>query len=471
MNLKQWCTRDENIRVALSKEYFNLEVGLPHDRKKIARLEEAGGRHSRYFLQHFKKPRILYIDSVGGIISEKTYKLQLQLTDLRKKKICEKVSNKTICWTNWREFANKASDQQRKKVFDAFIRKTPIISPVIKDIHDTIKNTYAEYGLTPLGMYYETEQTNFKTLNKVITQLSKLKQPFKKDFRIACKRLFKKEPSYYDDFYFTGNRLYGDLVPAFKHINPLKTMYSTMKQLGFSRRHITVDDKNRKAKYPSPFCSFVKIPTDIRVSYKFQNPLNTTQAIYHEFGHAMHASNIRKNLPYWQKYSLSNSLSETFSTLFEEVITDPDYLVKQLKVDKDSAEEFIRRATFDRIYGIVFYCANSRFKINFWKNNIPFSKTDAEYAKQIKYFTGLRMPGAYWKLHHILPETSMYVPSYLLAFLRSFEIHNSFKEKYGDWWTNKKAGTALKKIMAPGTQSPVGDFTKLDARKYVKTLC
>ena len=37
------------------------------------------------------------------------------------------------------------------------------------------------------------------------------------------------------------------------------------------------------------------------------------------------------------------------------------------------------------------------------------------YSKLIKEYTGFEMPGEYWLLHHILPDSIMYVPSYLLA--------------------------------------------------------
>jgi len=37
------------------------------------------------------------------------------------------------------------------------------------------------------------------------------------------------------------------------------------------------------------------------------------------------------------------------------------------------------------------------------------------------------MPGQYWMLHHIMPESIMYVPSYLLIAIRAAELGKKLK--------------------------------------------
>lgn len=60
------------------------------------------------------------------------------------------------------------------------------------------------------------------------------------------------------------------------------------------------------------------------------------------------------------------------------------------------------------------------------------------------------MPGEYWLLHHILPDSIMYVPSYLLAAIRAFELEIYMQSKFGNtWWKEKEAGRVLKEIMKP----------------------
>jgi hypothetical protein len=42
----------------------------------------------------------------------------------------------------------------------------------------------------------------------------------------------------------------------------------------------------------------------------------------------------------------------------------------------------------------------------------------------IKEYTGFEMPREYWSLHHILPESIMYVLSYLLAAVTAAKLEN-----------------------------------------------
>ena len=49
----------------------------------------------------------------------------------------------------------------------------------------------------------------------------------------------------------------------------------------------------------------------------------------------------------------------------------------------------------------------------------------------MKKYTSMEMPGQYWMLHHIMPESIMYVPSYLLAAVRAAELEKKLKNYTG----------------------------------------
>ena len=83
---------------------------------------------------------------------------------------------------------------------------------------------------------------------------------------------------------------------------------------------------------------------------------------------------------------------------------------------------------------------------------------------------GIELPGAYWKLHHILPEAMMYVPSYLLAMIRAAEIGKDLQDKYGAWWNSQDAGKHLRKLMQGGSESPVAWFNKPNTHVLITEL-
>ena len=247
-----------------------------------------------------------------------------------------------------------------------------------------------------------------------------------------------------------------------------------MKQMGLNPSKIKIDKKDRPKKYASPFCMALKIPQDVRISFKAENPLNDANSIYHEMGHAIHFSSIKKQLPYWKRICISNGLAETFSIFFEGILTEYDYMIEELKLPKEYAKEIIRRKNFLQLFGAAFYTGNSLFRIAYWHENMKFKNCNKRYAKELKKSMGMKIPGAYWQLHHILPSRLMYVPSYMLAEIQQFKIKQNLREKYGQkWWKSKKAGKEILNLMSKGADSEAGDFsglTKKDIKEYVKKL-
>ena len=93
------------------------------------------------------------------------------------------------------------------------------------------------------------------------------------------------------------------------------------------------------------------------------------------------------------------------------------------------------------------------------------------YSSLIKEYTGFEIPGQYWLLHHILPESIMYVPSYLLAAVRAAELTIHMRDKFGDkWWKEKQSGKNLREIMGPGASIDLSIFSDLDSRTFLNEI-
>jgi len=476
MNLKKWCDKDEKNSIGLRKEYFKFNIGLKYSKPKIKKLEKQSEKHSEFFLKHFQKPEVLKEACVGSIAGSRTYHLELKFHEQRAKDISTKrykYAGKPVNWNTWRQFVVHASDKARKDVFDEFIRKTPKISPIIKKKFDICAKIYAQHGLNPLTDYLKDHKMTLKQLTRAMEQLRDgVKKPFKKQFKHYANKLFCKNPEYYDDFYFVRNALFNDMICGFRKIDPIQSIKRTMREMGLNPNKIQVDSKDRPKKYASPFCMAIHIPDNVWVSFKKENPVEDAKSIYHEFGHAIHFNLINPKKPYWVKNLISNGLAETFSIFFDHFMMDKEYLTKKLKLDPDYADELIRRHKFSNIFSIAFYTGNSLFRIKYWKDKMKFKDCDKAYARELKKSMGMKIPGAYWKLHHILPESLMYVPSYMLA---SVQQHNMLREplskKYGKkWWQNKNSGKLVKKLASPGSDSKAAGFSKLKIKPYLKEL-
>lgn len=222
-----------------------------------------------------------------------------------------------------------------------------------------------------------------------------------------------------------------------------------------------------------PICFFVKIPNDIRILYKKESPYFDLQACFHETGHAMHASSVDAGNDYWDKYRIPMGIAEIFSTLLERLTKNTKFIQSLLLATKDQniIDKLISRTHFMELFFVTFYAANSLMKIEYWMNNLSIDQACELYSRLTKEYIGFEVPGEYWLLHHILPQSIMYVPSYLLAAVRATELDNYMKNIFGEeWWREKEAGKDLREIMKPGAKIDLSIFSNLDSNVFLREI-
>jgi len=485
LNLKEWCNLDEIVYSAETNEQYLQFSGLEYDKKNIENLSKMKFLISEIFVRSFSEPRILLLSSIENISESVTKPLELKLHDLRRTKIKSenfKFNGKQVNWNNWRQFnSNEKDHNKRKIVFDEFIKKTKYISPVINLRFHKIREIYNNFSdklkgnsmrsFSPLDGYLNSEKMNLSQLKDLVSEMGQRAKPlFMKELDLG-NELIGKDPEYYDDFYFFRNRIFRGIEKYFLKINPVITVKKTLKSIGFDFSRIHFDTYDRPSKYPSPICFFVKIPDDIRVLYKSESPYFNLQSCYHETGHAIHASSIDPELNYWEKYKFSMGVAEIFSILIERLTENPFYLKDIGITDNKVLREVVLKNRFMELFFVVFYSANSLLKMEFWNKNLSIYETSRLYEKLIKKYMGLEVPGEYWMLHHILPESIMYVPSYMLAAIRAAELERYLTNRFGEkWWREAKAGKKIKEIMSKGERINLKEFSKLDQNIFMKEI-
>ncbi|MGD1838682.1 MAG: M3 family metallopeptidase [Nitrososphaeraceae archaeon] len=492
MNIEQWCKLDEIIYTMQSNEQYMQYAGFNYSENLMERLANMKLLNSEIFLDFFpEQQRTLFVGSLEDIAYSKTKKLELKLHNTRNKKIKSSkhlFNDVPVNWSTWRQFnSSEKNSVYRKEVFDEFIENTKHISPIIEKRFSTIKDIYQEHEntskldgkcrLSPVSGYLEDENISYEQIIDFIKSLgSKAKKPFKELVIDIGKNTIGKEPEYYDDFYFFRNKIYFTEEKNFVFIDPLNEIKKIFESLEFNFSKIHFDTNNRKNKYPSPICFFVNIPDDIRILYKRESPYFDLQGSFHETGHAMHAISIDKSNTYWDKYRIPMGIAEIFSIFFESLTKNYFYLKELLSNSNnhrynDVINNIRSRNKFMELFFITFYTANSLMKLEYWKKNLSIDQANDLYAKLIKEYTGFEIPGKYWLLHHILPESTMYVPSYLLAAVRAVELENHIKDHFGDfWWKEKGTGNFLKEIIKPGAKINLSEFSKLNTNVLIDNI-
>ena len=489
MNFEQWCKLDEMLYVCQADEEYKQYAGLEHDQELIVKLAEMKLLNSKTFIKLFSnQDEALFLGAVEDIAYSLTKTQELEIHRLRNTDIVSKkhvLNGVAINWSNWRQFNSyEKEDSKRQEVFDEFIEKTIKISSIVESRFSMINQTYADYSgiaesnlgysLTPVSAYMTNENFKRDSLLEFVKSLGeKAKIPFRKALLDTSKELLNRDPEYYDDFYFFRNRIYSDIEETFAYLDPVNEVKRTLKSMNFDLSNIQFDTESRKDKYPSPICFFVKIPSDVRVLYKRESPYFDFQGCLHETGHAIHATSIDNSCSYSGKYRISMGIAETFSMFFERLSKNPSYL-KSLhsKVKSDILiDRIIAKNNFMDLFFITFYAANTLMKIEYWEKSLNTDGASDLYSRLIREYLGIDIPGEYWLLHHILPEAIMYVPSYLIAAVRAFELERYVMAKFGEtWWMEEEAGDELRKIMNPGAKLDISVFSHLDTGGFLKDL-
>ena len=479
MNLEQWCQLDERIYIADADERYKQYAGLKHSERVIEQLAGIKSASAKAFLGSFSEPRELLLSSIENIADSATKKLELKLYNMRNKKIVSsrhRLGKAPVNWSTWRQFNSAEKDSaKRKQVFDEFIAKTKFVSPVIQRRFDQIGQVYSKHShkkMSPLDGYLENENVSYSQLIDFVKSMGRqAKKPFQEALANISKKVLGRSAEYYDDFYFFRNRVYADLEKEFAGVNPLEQVKRMLGAMQFNLSSINFDTENRKDKYPSPICFFVQVPNDIRVLYKNESPYFDLQGCYHEMGHAVHASSINPQAKYWDKYFFSMGVAEIFSIFLERLTKNGRYLSSLGVQDKRTLADIKERNNFMELFFVTFYTANSLMKAEFWRKNLSMEKASDLYAKLIKEYTGLEMPGEYWMLHHILPDAIMYVPSYLLAAVRAAELDHHLQGRFGEeWWTQVEAGRYIREIMEPGAKIELSRFSRLDSSLFMNEI-
>lgn len=468
----------ENTHIIQYEETYSQFAGLKYDPTIIEQISRINIQCCQLFMKSYDSPKELFLSSLEILAEDGTKGLEQELHETRNTKIIDKrykLEGTYVNWNNWRQFnATEGNHKRRKDVFDCFIEKTELLRPLIEERFSKIKEIYETQGkMNPLQGYLDSENISHQSLTRFIEDMANYtKKLFGEKIIELSNMIIGKNPEYFDDFYYFRNRIFEDMSEKFAQVDPISTVMKTMKELSFDINKISYDIEDRKNKYPSPICFFIEIPSDIRILYKQESPYFDFHGCFHEFGHAMHATSIRPDLVYEKKYHMPMGITEIFSIFLERLSRNRTYLRKKINLaDRKRLDKIIELNKFMELFFVVFYSVNSLTKMKFWSDNLSIEDTNKIYSEMMLKYAGLEVPGQYWMLHHIMPESIMYVPSYLLAAVRAAELERKIEEKFGqNWWELNEAGAYLKTLMKDGADINLNEFSKLDSRVFLKEI-
>jgi len=476
MNLPSWCIVDEALYVAHANEEWRQFNGLAYSQSFMKTVAEKRIDHARDFLSGFKEPRRLFLGKVFDVADASKTPLKLELYRKREQGIVSKsyeVNGRPVTWNSWRQFnAQAKTSGERKAVFDEFVQKADLVTSTIKGMFDKSKEVQSQYGMSPLELYLQLEGLSLGQLKDLVKALGRAaKKPFAEQLEHYSQELNGRPAEYYDDLYYFRGKIFEPLDPPFKGFSAAEEPKRILARLGFRVDRLQTDAEERPGKHASPICFGIRIPNDVRLLVRPVKPFTDMESSFHEHGHGMHFIAVREDAPYWDKYTIPNGVAEIFSNLLERLMKKQAFLTRQFKVSKQIAEEAFERTKFMELYFVTFYAANSLMKIEFWEEGLSMEQANERYQRYTEEFMGMRLPGKYWQLHHVMPDYDLYSPSYIVAAVRAAEFDRKLQNLFGaSWWTDKRAGDYIRRIASDGASIRLERFSRLDTRPYLKPL-
>jgi hypothetical protein len=414
LNLKQWCDLDEIIYSSQTDEEYKQYAGLDFKKEIIEQLAEMKIINSKIFIDFFSHPRPVLLGAIEDIAYSKTKKLELELHNMRNDKVSSskyKFNSSPVNWSTWRQFnSHEKEPTKRKELFDEFIVKTKYIAPIVEKRFLSIKQIYEEYDVSKS----EIKGINNTKLDPVSAYLEQENISYEKLIEFIKSMGQRAKKPFKDALTDVGKTILG-----------------------------------KEPEYYDDFYLFRnKIYSDIDGNFSSIDPVievqKTLTAMEFDLSKIHFDTEDRRN-----KYPSP-------ICFFVSIPNDIRILYKK------ESPYFDLQACFHE---------TGHAMHEYWKENLSIYQACELYSRLIKEYTGFEIPGEYWLLHHILPESIMYVPSYLLAAVRAAELNTYMKERFGDkWWKEKQSGRNLREVMGPGASIDLSIFSTLDSRIFLNEI-
>ncbi len=359
-----------------------------------------------------------------------------------------------LTWRNWKAFEREASAEQRADGFEQMVARSAELIPWLEERFAFQRAAFAEHGLTPAHTFCWREGTTPEALRALLLRVGQAaRAPFHAALNEMSRAVFGAEagPAELRALYL--NRMYEPNTALFSGARDwVADTQSAFARFGFDLSAVPVDVEDRPRKYPGAFCFPVATPGDVRVSVRMASPHHLVDMLYHEFGHAAHFSGIRADLPLIDRVWIHSGAHETFSTLFEFLLGEPEFLREQFGFDDSAVRPLLAFHRFKMRLTGAWLGACALTVLEAWLENLNWRVVEARFAEHMRAFTGVPVPPGFARLEPFTASLSIYPAGYVLANVRVGHWLAHLRALGGArWWRSPAAQADIRaKIQAGG---------------------
>ncbi len=224
--------------------------------------------------------------------------------------------------------------------------------------------------------------------------------------------------------------------------------------------NITLDLEERPKKDPRAACFPIDVPKQIILGAMPIGGRYDYETILHEAGHALHGANTPADMPFVFRLSEEKSLTETYSSLFENLTLNEQWLRQIIGISETA--ELLDFAYFSKLYMTRLYTTKLEYELRLHREGTAGKRQlyqDLhERATKVRY-----NPANYL----ISVDDGLYCAEYLRSWIAEAQLRRYLIDEFGEsWFADSRAGDLLNELWKEGSRITVEEM----AEKLGQTL-
>jgi hypothetical protein len=280
----------------------------------------------------------------------------------------------------------------------------------------------------------QATQAPYRVVMERLSQ-RELSMPFKDITRADIPRLFRSR----------------EVEDAFPKGESLLKAHGTLAGMGIDlaeMRNVKIDARDLRGKSSRPLALAVRVPDDVRLSFKPGSGVLHQGRVLHEFGHALHVAFTKE--PRFELSRLGNpTVGKAYSALFADLVEDPVWLEEHAGVAGEQRSKYLAASSAHKLYLIRHAAGRLLYQLELHR------RVEADpkelYREVMSRTDDIPMTDEDVARYLVDQEDFFQSADNFRAWFLAGQLQAQLKARFGPaWWRSPQSGQFLKDLWAKG---------------------
>jgi len=415
---------------------------------KRARDASSGDDHRRF--------NLLFGSLLGTHLEQQVTKLTDEATTLETQTMVT-IEGKPVPWRSTQPMVMNEENRERRgrihRLTEAAVSTyNPILEDRLERLHEAAKtHGYSNYA----NLYSEIKSINYgRLLDELKTHVKATDSLYADQLELALNSIHvtPEDANRHDILYLYRGKRFDTYFPRGGAVTALRKTLGGMDLQLEKHPNIILDLEERPKKDPRAACFPLDVPKKIILGTMPIGGRYDYETILHEAGHALHGANTPAEMPFVFRLSDEKSLTETYSSLFENLTLNAKWL--QRIVGIEAPDELLHFSYFAKLYITRLYTAKLEYELRLhtegFQGKPELYREVHERALKVRF-----NPVNYL----ISVDDGFYCAEYLRSWVAEAQLRKYLVEEFGDeWFDNPGSGSLLKELWREGNRITVEEM-------------